>query len=188
MPRTLSDAYIAELEKTKNEPVHLVELGLQAETIRLTDAHRQVHYDGHQYLSAGYLLGIGEIEESSDLQVSSLTVTLSGVDQTIVSAFLQHQFHNRSLKVSKAFIGSDDKLIMGGEVFGGKITEAGISDDVDAGTVTVAVNASNHWADFGRRAGRRTNHNDQQLHFPDDMGMEFADRTLQDLGWGRAND
>ena len=153
MPRTLSQAYMAELEKTANEPIHLMELGLQAETIYLTDAHRQVYYDGNHYLSAGYLLAIGEIEESSDLQVSSLTVTLSGVDQTIDSAFLQHQIHNRSLKVYKAFLGSDDKLIMGGEVFGGKIAEAAITDDVEAGTVTVAVSASNHWSDFGRRAG-----------------------------------
>jgi hypothetical protein len=188
MARGFTDEYIAELEKTANTPIRLVALQLQSETIYLTTAHRNVYYDGHTYLSAGYLLAIGEIEENSALQVSTLTMSLSGVDQSIVSAFLQHQFHNRDLVVYKAFLGSEDKLIFGGKIFGGKITQAGITDDPEKGTTVIAVNASNHWADFGRRAGRRTNHNDQQLHFPNDMGLQFADRTLEQLGWGRAND
>jgi hypothetical protein len=185
MAREFSSAYLAELGKSENQPIHLVELQLQGDTVRLTDAHKSVIYGMDEFTRAGHLLGIGDIEESSELNVSAMTVSLSGIDSTITSAFLGHQFHNRSLIVHKAFLDASDSLVYGAKVFEGKITEAGISDDPDGGTVSISVNASNHWSDFTRTSGRKTNTSDQQIHFPNDMGFEFADRTLEDIAWGR---
>ena len=57
-------------------------------TTYMSDAYKTITYDGNDYLGIGFFLGFSEIEETADLTVSSMTISVSGVDQSFISAFL----------------------------------------------------------------------------------------------------
>lgn len=47
------------------------------------------------------------------------------------------------------------------------------------------ITASSHWGGAQRHPGRHTNHEEQQVHFPGDMGFEFVSEQARDIMWGR---
>jgi len=51
-------------------------------------------------------------------------------------------------------------------------------------SVGIELDVANHWVDFNKTAGRRTNTNSQQRFFSGDLSMEFAPQTGKKLNWG----
>tara|TARA_R110002096_G_scaffold309135_1_gene503617 strand:+ start:2373 stop:2936 length:564 start_codon:yes stop_codon:yes gene_type:complete len=184
--RTTSSAVQAEISAAANTPVHLVEVTLGATVYRITDAYIALTWGGNEYSQAGHFLGFSDIEESATLQVSKLTVSLSAIDKTFVSLLLSQDYLDRPIKIYKGFLDAAGALIVDPLlVFEGRIDSPIIQEDPDAGTATIAVSASNSWGDFLRRIGRFTNHEGQQVHFPGDLGLQFASEIVKDVVWGK---
>jgi len=187
MDRGASAGYLTELAKSAKQMCHLVQVIFDDEAFYLTDAYKNITYDGDEYIAEGHLLEFSDIDELTELQVSEVTLSLSGVDQQFVSAFLSHRYIDRTVKIYKALLDSSDALISDPIlIFDGRMDKPRIRDNPDDGKSIVAVSATNHWVDFERKGGRRTNHEEQQLHFPGDMGFEFASEIITDIKWGRA--
>jgi len=185
--RGASAAFKAELALAKNQPIHLVQVALDSGTTYVTDAYKTIAYGGHDYLALGHLLGFSDIEESVQLQVSNLTLSLSGVDQSYIALFLGEAYIDRTVKIYKALLDVDDDSLVANPVlfFEGRMDQPVIQEDPDNGTCVLGVSCTNAWVDFERRPGRHTNHLEQQVHFPGDMGFEFASEVPKDLIWGR---
>ena len=97
---------------------------------------------------------------------------------------MSQTYIDRQVTVQRVLLGNDYSII--GDpilIYDGRIQSFSITDNSD--TSTVSIMASSHWADFEKKAGRRTNHNSQQIYFPGDLGFEFAPNTVRDLKWGR---
>lgn len=185
MSRTITAGVLTELGAGSSWPIHLVDVTVGSTIYYLTDAHRGITWGGHSYLAVGHLLGFSDIEEHVDIQVSSLTLNLSGVDQTWIALVLDNDFVDRPVSIYKAVLDYDGNLVADPFlVFGGAINHAGIAEDPDDGTCTVSIGATSHWADFDRKPGRHTNHAEQQHWFPDDEGLEFASEIIGDIYWG----
>ena len=72
-------------------------------------------------------------------------------------------------------------------LYSGRIMGYGIMENDDSTLVTLKI--ANHWSDFERINGRRTNDTDQKRFFPSDDGFEFcAKMREQDITWGRGID
>jgi len=223
--RDATAAVITELGKSKNQPVHLIEVTVEdadgvATVSYMTDAWTNVVWNGHTYLALGHFLGFTDIEETADVQVNSLTLSLSGVDQAWISAFLSYFYIDRPVKIYKAFLAdlyvnpwrlndeSDNGLdTEAGEdlvweedeepyanmaiisdpvlIFEGRMDEPGIEENPEDGSCVVTVSATNIWVDFERKAGRHTNHEEQQIFFPGDLGFQYASEIVKDITWGR---
>ena len=69
-------------------------------------------------------------------------------------------------------------------VFDGFIMGYSIDETNDTASVTLTV--ASQFADFERTNGRRTNPASQQVHFANDLGMNFSAQIVKDLKWGRA--
>ena len=80
--RGASAAMLTEIAKPANQPCHLVKVVFDDVTTYMTDAYKTVTYGGNDYTGIGHFLGFSDIEETADLSVSSMTVSVSGVDQT----------------------------------------------------------------------------------------------------------
>jgi hypothetical protein len=187
MDRSASAAVVTELGKTANQPVHLVAIEFDEGWVYMCDGFRSIDFDGHTWTAVGHFLSFTDIEESATLQVARVTVALSGIDQTYVSAFLQEPYLDRQVKIYKAFMDADMALISDPFlIFDGRIDAPVIEEDPASGTSTVAVDCSDHWVDFERIPGRHTNHAEQQIYFPGDKGFEFADQIVKSIKWGRA--
>jgi hypothetical protein len=177
--RGATAAVITEIEKSKNQPFHLIEVEFSVNTFYLTDAYRDIVWDNgggnHTYIALGHFLSFSDIEETSTVQVSSLTVQLSGIDQTFLSAVLSEYYIDRPLKIYKGFL--DDTMAVVADpilIFEGRMDSPIISENPDDGSCILSAAATNTWVDFERLAGRHTNHEEQQI---------FSELT-KEIRWG----
>ena len=140
-----------------------------------------LHYT---YKADGFILGLDGVQESSNLNIGSLTLGVSSVNQTLISDMLANGHLNRRVKISRAFLDSDNDLIPNAifQVYSGRIDGLNIKDSTEDSVMELTV--ANHWADFNRDNGRQTNNASQQHHFAGDLSMEFAPQTGKKLLWG----
>ena len=185
MDRGASSAVIAQLEASANEPCHLFELWLDDETVRATDAYRDITWNGNTYIALGSLLGWNQMEESSVLQVTTTLISLSGVQQDDIALLLTNNFIDRRIVIYKAFVSGATVLVDPLEIFDGRCDAPVIEEDPTQNTCTVTLSAAQHWIDFKRLPGRHTNDAEEQVFFPGDKGFEFIPSLAnQKIKWG----
>ena len=155
--------------------------------IYLTNAPRDIYYNGNTYLSLGGFLGFSDIEEKSQFTIAEVTVTLSGVpayddnNKSFISTVLEHDYIDKQVKIYRAFFDRDtylDAFLM----FEGRISAPTIRDN-PGDTTTVAVTVSNNWVDYDRTNGIITNDARQQSLYPGDLIFEYANETIKDISW-----
>jgi hypothetical protein len=184
-PRGASDAVLLELSKSSNRPFHLVEVEFSDGTYYMTDAHRSIIYGGETYLAYGHALNFTDITETTNLQINSLTLQISAIDQQYISAFLSKNYLNRAVKIYKAFF--DGNMVMVNSpllFFRGRMNAPVLQEDPDNGTSIFEIQADSHLSDYDRCSGRRTNSESQQLFYPGDNIFRFAAKNLADIKWG----
>jgi len=185
--RGASAAVISEVALSANRPFHLFEIYLDGITARSTDAYRDITWGGNNYSALGHFLEYSNIEETTDLQVNSVKLTQSGVDQSYISLFLGYNYIDRRMVIRKAFLDTNLAVIVDPlPIFDGRCDAPEINENPDDGTCTVTFSAASHWVDFERRPGRHTNHEEQQIWFPGDLGFEYvAQVSSKELKWGK---
>lgn len=183
MARTVHADVITALQSDSIKMANLVVLGFST-TVRLTDYNHDLVDGANTYSASSHLLEIGTPKETRDLQVNSVNIRLSGVEQSYISIVLSQDWINRSVTIYRAVVDTDGTII--GDpinIFQGLITQFEISEDES--TVDVDLQAASHWADFEKTAGRITNDNRQKQFFPSDDGFNFAAQTVKDIKWGK---
>jgi hypothetical protein len=181
--RAIDSDVITALALDSIRMANLVVIGFNT-TIRLTDYFHDLTHGGNTYSASSHLLEIGSPAESKQLQVNSLNIKLSGVEQSYIAILLGQNWTNKSLIIYRAVI-DEDGAIIGSPInmFQGLITQFEISEDETS--VDVDIEAASHWADFERTAGRITNDNRQKQFFSADDGMNFAAKIVKDIRWGK---
>ncbi len=189
MDRSSTSAFQTEIAKLQNQPVHLLSVHFDDEVVYMNDGYKDIVYNSNTYQSVGHFMAFSDIEEAAEVMVSTMTLSLSGVDQTWVSKVLNKEYIDRTVKIYTAFLDSAQALVVDPIlIFEGRMDQPMISEDVDSGQSTVSVSATNAWVDFSRKTGRHTNHEETQIHFSGDKGFEFSSEIVADVIWGRPND
>lgn len=186
MPRGLTAQNKADLEAA-HDCVGLLYIG-HSTPIYLTTAMRDVVSGGNTFLAAAHILEIGDIEESSDLRVGTLSITFSAVDQTYVSLFFNNSMNGTPLRFWRGYIKQDWTVAFAVSVFDGAITQPALEDNGGAGgsgESKVIVRAAGEFANFPAKNGRLTNDRSQQIHFPGDTGLRHAAEVDRNILWGR---
>jgi hypothetical protein len=187
MDRGSTPAFQAELVKAQNRPVHLVEVDFDSGSVFMTDSFKAITFAGDEYQAVGNYMGFSDIEETADIIVSNVTLSLSGVDQVWISNVLNENFIDRKVKIWTGFVDDAFDLISDPVIiFEGRMNQPTINENPSSGESTVSVSCTNAWVDFARKTGRHTNHEEQQIHFPNDKGFEFASEIVKDMTWGKA--
>tara|TARA_R100000781_G_scaffold115013_1_gene88473 strand:- start:5751 stop:7529 length:1779 start_codon:yes stop_codon:yes gene_type:complete len=182
--RGSSTAFRTEIVKDQSKPCHLIEVYLDS-THYVTDSFRDITYNSNTYSALGFFLGFDSIEESAQISASSMTLTLSGVDQTYTNLLLSQNYVDRKVIIRKAFINSSNALISSPIIiFDGRIDNAVINEDADTGLASVTASVANQFVDFEKVTGRYLNHQNQQLYYPGDKGLEYASEIVKDIVWG----
>lgn len=184
--RGSTTAFQTEIKKDQSHPLHLIEVYLDSATYYVTDNYRDVVYDSNTYDALGFFLNFANIEESTEVTASRITLSLSGVDQQYTNLFLTENYVDRRVVIRKAFINTSNALIADPvTIFDGRLDSPVITEDADTGLATIAVVASNQFVDFEKTPGRYTNHENQQLHYPGDNGFIYASQIIKDIVWGQ---
>ena len=181
MDRGSTSAFQTEIVKSANKPFHLVNLSFDSIDYYLSDAYIPVTFSGNEYTPTGSFLSFSDIVETTETNIESITIALSGVDTTFLSAFLSDEYLDRTVEIYKAFLDSNDTLVSSPLlIFNGRINNPVIKEDVDAGTSTVSVSASSLFVDFEKISARFTNNESQQSFFAGDTGFRFSSLNSSD--------
>ncbi len=185
MDRGSTGAFQTEIVKSANKPFHLVKLSFDDVSYFLSDAYIPVTYDSDTYTPTGSFLAFSDIVETNESNIETISISLSGVDTTYINLFLSGGYLDRTVQIYKAFLDSNDALVSDPLlIFDGRLNNPVIKEDVDAGTSTVAVQASSLFVDFDRINTRFTNNESQQSFFSGDTGFRFSSVVVKELNWG----
>ena len=187
MPRSLTSAVKTELATNDIRPVHLITLGFGT-PVNITDCSfsltSSVSGSSVTYNASDFILGISNHTEETDITKSSVSLVLSGADQTFISTVLGENVVNDSVDIFRGFLNDSNALISDPFLlYRGKIDSFDISEGDKESTVGLRI--VSNWADFEKKNGRKTNNTSQQRFFSADVGMDFASQTVQDIKWGR---
>jgi len=187
MSRGLTTAVKNELATGSIKPVHLIHLNFST-PLYLTDCSfdltSSISGTSRTYTASGHILGLSNTQEGTEPIKNSLTLNLSGVDQTYISIALNENIINDTVQIFRGFLNSTNGLIADPFLlYEGFIDQYSIEDDTS--TAGIGLSITSHWGNFEKVSGRRTTDNSQQRFFSGDKGFEFSALTVQDIRWGR---
>ena len=177
MSRGLSSDIKTRLASTSFVMAHLVKLEFNT-TYYYTDFSSDIvnEVDGNTYSANGFLMKIGSVTETAGLTIGSLSLSLSGVNQTLISDLLGNGHIHRKVSVKRAFINaSTNALIESFSIYTGRVDGMDITDSDKTSLINLRI--ANQWSDFARLSGRRTNSGSQNQFFPDDKGFDFITQS-----------
>jgi len=139
------------------------------------------------YTSFGMLLGFDTIEENSELEIPSLSITISGIAPTssgsALKDFVGENYANSSVQIWRVYY---ENHVQQGfiNVYKGYITGADLLQSAD-NISNVLVKTASHWHDFNRQTGHRTNTNSHQTrsYATGDLGFEFSTEVQKEITW-----
>ena len=188
MTRNLTTALKNELANYVLRPVHLITFNFTT-PVNFTDCSfsltSSISGSSVTYLASDFVLGISNHTEETDITKSSITISLSGADQTFISTVLNENVTNDTVDIYRGFLNDINTLIADPFLlYKGNIESFGIQESEKESVVGLSI--VSHWADFEKKNGRKTNNTSQKRFFSTDVGMDFASQTVQDIKWGRA--
>ena len=184
--RSLSSDVKTQLVSGSFIMAHLVklELGTTASPniYYYTDNNSDIVDGSDTYTANGFLHGLSAVSESASINISSMSLRISGINQTIISDTLNNGHLHRTVTIKRAILNDSEALIDSFFIYKGFIEGMTITDSGESSSVNFSI--ANHWADFARISGRATNNSSQQHFFDDDLGFEFADQATKRIIWG----
>ena len=183
MSRTVPAAILSALQGASVEPFYAVEAQFTGGTVRLWTGYGDRTIESNTYTGAGTLLSISGLDEVADLSAKSITVTLSGIDQTVLSLALAEPYQRRKLRVLFGVVGNSASV----ELFSGQMNTMTIEDSGETSTVTILVDSK--LVELERASNRRYTSESQKSRHAGDTFFDYVAK-LQDrqLVWGRSND
>ncbi len=187
MTRSLTTAIKNALATNDIRPVHLITIGFTS-PVNITDCSfpltSSVSGSSVTYTASDFIMGISNFTEETDVTKTSLTLSLSGADQTFISTVLNENVVNDSVDIFRGLLNSSNALVADPFLlYSGTIDSFTVSENKNSSNVNLQI--VSHWADFDKTNGRKTNNTSQQRFFSADVGMDFSSETVQDIKWGR---
>jgi len=207
MSRTLSTAVSDSLDDDVVYPFFAVELLFDGdEVLRMWTGFGTLVYDSVSWYGAGNLLGVSNVEETSEIAAKGATLTLTAVPSEIISLALTQPYQGRVCNIyfgmfsrgslqqeSGSYILFEDgsKIMLElretgfTEIFTGYMDQMIIEEGPDSSTIQLAV--ENRLVDLERARPTRYTSAYQKSKYPTDLGFDFVE-SLQDqkLVWGRS--
>jgi len=185
MPRGLSADFITSLTADEVKPFYAAELALDGGAVRLWTGYGDATINGDTYLGAGSLLGFSGFDEVNDLSAKSITITLDGLDESILSLSLSTPIRNRKVRVYFGVI-ADDGTFHSVEIFTGRANKIPFQDDGQSSTINLEVDSK--LVILEKASNRRYTHESHQARHPGDTFFSFvADLQDKEMVWGRAS-
>ena len=114
MARTLTTALKNELLTNEILPVHLISIGFDT-PVNLTDNSfdltSSISGSSKTYTSSAFLISVPTFTEETDLTKTSLSIDLSGADQTFISTCLNENIVNDTVEIYRGLLDSSNSII-----------------------------------------------------------------------------
>jgi len=187
MTRNLTSSIKTALATNDIKPFHLLTIGFST-PVNFTDSTysltSSISGSSVTYSPSSFIIGVSDFTEEIDVTKSTLTIALSGADQTFISTVLNENVTNDEVTIFRGLLDSSNAIISDPFLlYKGNIENFAINENTKQSVVNISV--VSHWADFEKKNGRKTNNTSQQRFFSTDVGMDFSSQTVLDIKWGR---
>lgn len=186
MSRDATAGVLTSFEQPVLRPIIFVELDYPSGFVRVNSADRTFSFDSGSgvvdFLGVGQLGSISAVGETTELQASKMSFTLTGIPQSSISA----AFEKAQGRRAKMWLGSLDSsyAIIADPV----LLFVGLIDNstIDIGVIgTVTVNVNNRFIEWQREKIRRYTDADQQAEFPGDKFFQYIVQAVEkEIIWG----
>jgi hypothetical protein len=182
MSRTVPTALLTALSQPEIQPYYAVELLFDSGAVRLWTGYGDRTINSETYTGAGSFIGIDGLGEVADLSAKSITLSLSGISSTLVSAALQEPYQRRKCRVYLGEVSVTDVV----EVFSGQLNTMQIEDSGDQSTISVLVDSK--LVELERASNRRYTSESQKARYSNDTFFDYVS-AIQDaeIVWGRSS-
>jgi hypothetical protein len=183
MPRSLDSSMLGGLLSNAISPCFLVDLTFTSGAAHVWSGVGNLTYSGNTYTGVGSLGSIGDVIEGSTVRAEGTTVTLSGIDNTLLTECLS------DIQIGAAatiWFG----LLSGGAILGtpyplyvGTVDKPSITVGPDS--LSITLNLETRLAQLQRPTSRRYTSADQRYYYPDDIAFQWVE-VLNDMAlvWG----
>lgn len=168
-------------------PRMFVELDFSGGMVRLWSGVGSVVTMSRTFSGVGQFGGIGAVQERDDVSAEGMSLSLSGVPSSLVTAALAEHYRGRPCTVWMGFMDAAGALLADPlELYQGLMSVMSIEDAGETSRIT--VDTESHMVLLRRARIARWSHEEQQRVLAGDMGCEFV-ATLWEkpLVWGVAS-
>lgn len=109
--RTLTAGMQTAVAAATGEILYLFQLDSSGGTLRLCTAPVDITWNAQSWDGIGGILAFSGVEETADPAGQGVELTLSGVDQTIISILLQHQFRGYEVRIWLAHLAINGTIV-----------------------------------------------------------------------------
>ena len=185
MTREMAEGYLAALEAGALYPALFFEGAFASGWVRVWTGARDIAWDGKTWTGAGALLGLGPLEETSEVVASGTTVSLSGVPLDLIGLAIEEARQGSPGRLWLALLTPEGAVIADPvQAFSGRLDVPEIAED--GSTCTITLSYESRLIDLGTPRNWRYTHESQQVLFPGDRGFAYV-TAIQDreITWGR---
>jgi hypothetical protein len=189
MARDITTAFKNAIEGSVVKPIIGIELEFSDGTLRFWNGYGNLTMtaggSSKTFNGAGDMLGVSEIEESSTLSMSGVTLTLAGIKSSILSTALGANYTNRKGAIYLGLFDTSNNVIADVyTLFKGNMDVMNIQEGAD--TCLITLKLESRLITFEKSSNRMYTLEDQKVDFPNDVGFEFIpDLQDKEITWGK---
>lgn len=176
--------WLGELVKDQVTPIFFVKLEFDSGDLLLWSGYGNLTWDSQTWTGTSRFGRLSKIEETAELRAAQMQMSLNGIDSSIISIALAEDYQERPGSVWIGFLDSAGAVVADPyKFFGGRMDVMFLEDDGE--TANIALTIENRIVDFERPAEGVVTHEDQQMRYAGDLGLEFI-APLRDaqIRWG----
>ena len=189
MARDITTAFKNAIEGSVVKPIIGIELEFSDGTLRFWNGYGNLTMtaggSSKTFTGAGDMLGVSEIEESSTLSMSGVTLTLAGIKSSIIATALGANYTNRKGAIYLGLFDTSNNVIADVyTIFKGNMDVMNIQEGAD--TCLITLKLESRLITFEKASNRMYTLEDQKVDFPNDIGFEFIpDLQDKEITWGK---
>lgn len=180
MTRSLAAGFQTALNSSHIDIFYAVEMLFDSGALRVWTGIGNKTINGQVYTGTGSLLNIEGLDEASDMGAKSATITLAGVDSTLVSLALQEPYQGRTCRIYLGVSG----VATAATVFSGSMDVMTIQDSGESSVISLSVES--RLARLDRPIVFRYTSASQKARYPGDTGFDWVAKLAdKSISWGR---
>ena len=182
--RDIPQALITALQANSIRPYFAIELMFDTAPLRIWNGigEKTINVQGVDQVFYGFgdLLMIGNLDEVNDLSAKSLQLSLTGLNENVLSLALQEPYQRR---VCRLYFGEQSVPDVV-QIFAGKMNKMSIQDDSQ--TSTISLDVESNLVELERSSNWRYTDENHQSRYSGDTFFSYV-QTIQDqqVVWGR---
>lgn len=178
-------AFIAAASSAYVKPALFVQVNFTTGPVYVWSGVGSQTWNGHTWQGVGQFGMVSTIEEGANVEARGITLTLSGIDSTLLGDVLADYQQGLPALVYLGLFDASGTLIANPiTCWSGRTDQPTITMSGDSGTLSIAC--ENRLVEMNVSVQRRYTDQDQKLDYPGDRGFEFVNQIQsQTLYWGR---